>query len=57
MMDSISVLVTTTVIDGVNGKDGTEIPEFDVDYAGCGLDFTTPEEPVEEPAADDDSAE
>lgn len=55
MMDSISVLVTTTVIDGVNGKDGTEIPEFDVDYSGCGMDFTTPEEPAEEPADDDSS--
>ena len=49
MMDTLSELATTTVIDAVNGAPATEIPEFDVDYSGCGLDFSEP--------ADDDSAE
>lgn len=49
MMDSLSVLATTTVIDAVNGAPATEIPEFDVNYSGCGLEFSEP--------ADDDSAE
>lgn len=40
MMDAIGELVTTTVIDAVNGKAVTTIPAFDVDYSGCGLDFT-----------------
>jgi hypothetical protein len=39
MMDSLSGLITTTVIDGINGAEGTAIPEFDVDYSGCGLTF------------------
>ncbi len=49
MMDALSELATTTVIDAVNGAPATEIPEFDVDYGTCGIDV--------EPAADDDSAE
>lgn len=52
MMDSIGGVVTTTVIDAVNGSDVTSIPNFTVDYSGCGLDFSeTPAEPVE-PAGD-----
>lgn len=56
MMDSIGEIVTTTVIDGVNGKDVTSIPNFTVDYSGCGLTFDeevpVEEAPVEEPAAE-----
>jgi hypothetical protein len=48
MMESISQVVTTTVIDAVNGAPGTTIPEFDVNYSGCGLDIEEP--PAEEPA-------
>jgi len=45
MMDSIGEAVTTTVIDAVNGSDVTTIPNFTVNYSGCGLDFeTTPAE-------------
>lgn len=40
MMDSISEVVTTVVIDAVNGAPATQIPEFDVNYSGCGLDFS-----------------
>jgi len=48
MMDSISQVVTTTVIDAVNGAPATSIPEFDVNYSGCGLDFSdTPAEPAD----------
>ena len=54
MMDSIGEAVTTTVIDAVNGADVTSIPNFQVDYSGCGLDFsdTPAEEPAEEPASE-----
>ena len=45
MMDSIGEVVTTTVIDAVNGAEVTSIPDFTVDYSGCGLDFeATPAE-------------
>jgi len=42
MSDSLSALVTTTVIDGINGASATSIPEFDVNYSGCGLDLPAP---------------
>jgi hypothetical protein len=49
MMDSIGEVVTTTVIDGVNGADVTSIPNFQVNYSGCGLDFSdTPKDPAPE---------
>jgi len=56
MMDAIGEAVTTTVIDGVNGKEVTAIPNFEADYSGCGLKFEekAPEEPADAaPAADE----
>jgi hypothetical protein len=50
LMDSIGQVVVTTVLDGVNGKDATTIPEFTVDWSGCGLTFEEEAAPVEDPA-------
>lgn len=56
MMDGLGNVVTTTVMDAAAGKTITEVPEFDVDYSGCGLDLTaedeaaTPDEVKEEPS-------
>lgn len=39
VMASVCDLVTTTAVDAANGAEVTSIPEFDVEYSGCGLSF------------------